>query len=1065
MSEAAASPPRWRISIPPGSSLEMGFVKVDRAGSTQDWESLAPEAVIARRAEYQKLVEAVAEGFDAIAPLGWQGDGVMVFVSAHGDPRAWSREAIGNAAMRAGVLALTLHEQVLKAGFNVRIGAHGGRVAFDPDTGKMASVEIDRAGHLEHDCPAGAATLSEDVYLNLPPDLREKCGYLGRTLRDGTIAYVCPKSAAGRRDRSRFLSPAEDLEPAQQRFLRYVESSDVNRLRYVGFRLARREPPSLDLLEVFTPLAVEEHLPERPMADRSELAKGPPAKAKESPETLRTPPWQRTERSSTPPHRFPDVFREQRHLVVLGPPGSGKSTLLRWLAVVATRGRVLCRERLDVDERLLPVLVAVGRLFELREAMSDQRGDVTPSLLDVAAVYFHERNAGEDVGVLRQLLLTRLEAGTCLVLLDGLDEVPTDRRTDIGRWIESFASAYRENRFIVTSRIVGFTGLDLPGGATVAVRPFDDDQIRAYLMAWHRAYRAWEANLSRANAEIDRPHAESDARQLADVILKDHRLHALAANPFLLSAMALVHRAEGKLRKQILLAARSCADSANLEVRYFETVGKSLVGLARTTGSSFIWRQVLDTIERLNGTRFGTWLADQMIKKVASRGVSDAWLALMLVERLPSENAVAALTRVLEQQKHARLRALAARGLAAVGSSAAISTLRTRALQDSDSSVRRVAVVGMARAEGRGAVDDLVVLLGRDPDETVRATCASALGNLEDERVFVGLLQALRTDSSRKVREAAAAALGRLGDRGRAIRQLEELLEEPNAVIRAVALGEFARIQSPPPVDRLIAVLTRDGDPDVRSVAAGALGAIGCEGCVDGLLEAWREEADQQVREAVAEALGAAGDRRAVGVLLAGIDEEPSNDVRSAVVEALGRLGDARAFHGLVAALEDRRQDFVRVIAAIALADLGDSRAIAPLAGVLSGSDDHHLQETAAEALGRLNHSDAFEPLINALQHGRRSSVRAAAARALGSLGDIRAIPALTEAIHGDPPKHPLLIVDRDIFVVEPVTGALWILSDQIPSPASMPTTGRQRSLIIKDRGEASGRKTPPPER
>jgi len=156
------------------------------------------------------------------------------------------------------------------------------------------------------------------------------------------------------------------------------------------------------------------------------------------------------------------------------------------------------------------------------------------------ARYFHDRSIHEDKAKLQDLLTVELERGRCLILLDGLDEVKSDERQAIYQWLESFAGAYAQNRFIVSSRVVGYTGFQLPGDIAEAVlRPFNDEQVELYVRAFHRAYVRWETDAE--------PSDDGEANRLLESLRASSRLSGLARNPFMLSALALIHRAEGKL--------------------------------------------------------------------------------------------------------------------------------------------------------------------------------------------------------------------------------------------------------------------------------------------------------------------------------------------------------------------------------------------------------------------------------------------------------------------------------------------------------------------------------------
>ena len=86
-----------------------------------------------------------------------------------------------------------------------------------------------------------------------------------------------------------------------------------------------------------------------------------------------------------------------------------------------------------------------------------------------------------------------LERGNCLVLLDGLDEVASDqlrRRVakDIRRFIISYttdsAHARHANRFMITSRIVGYEEGPFRTATHYTLLELTDEQIEHFLMTW-----------------------------------------------------------------------------------------------------------------------------------------------------------------------------------------------------------------------------------------------------------------------------------------------------------------------------------------------------------------------------------------------------------------------------------------------------------------------------------------------------------------------------------------------------------------------------------------------------
>jgi predicted NACHT family NTPase len=82
-----------------------------------------------------------------------------------------------------------------------------------------------------------------------------------------------------------------------------------------------------------------------------------------------------------------------------------------------------------------------------------------------------------------------LNRGRLLFLLDGLDEVAdADQRSRVSRWVEDALQVHPTCRFVVTSRLAGYTDearlreqfLELH------IRPLDFEQVKTFVKNWYR---------------------------------------------------------------------------------------------------------------------------------------------------------------------------------------------------------------------------------------------------------------------------------------------------------------------------------------------------------------------------------------------------------------------------------------------------------------------------------------------------------------------------------------------------------------------------------------------------
>lgn len=153
-----------------------------------------------------------------------------------------------------------------------------------------------------------------------------------------------------------------------------------------------------------------------------------------------------------------EVATSAKHsrLMVLGKPGSGKTTFLRYLAVGCAKSEFL--------NDYIPVLL------ELRDV-----DEATFSLFQ----YIHEEFELEQEAQTEQIL----KQGQVLILLDGLDEVPSSLQQTVQNQLRKFAKRYDKNRFVLTCRTQTTEYIPEQFQA-VEVADFKVEQVECFALNW-----------------------------------------------------------------------------------------------------------------------------------------------------------------------------------------------------------------------------------------------------------------------------------------------------------------------------------------------------------------------------------------------------------------------------------------------------------------------------------------------------------------------------------------------------------------------------------------------------
>ncbi len=667
------------------------------------------------------------------------------------------------------------------------------------------------------------------------------------------------------------------------------------------------------------------------------------------------------------------VLRAARHVVVTGPAGAGKTTMLAYLALTFARRQAA--ERLGVDGDFLPLFVSLGKLAH--RLSPDETGGkqgqqaAGPAELLLEQVAADHRRLGRRV--VADLCRARLAAGRCLVLLDGLDEVPADKRARLAQWVAELAAAHPDNRYVVASGPCDHTVLLQAGFVGTTLSGFDDARIREYVENWSRAT------------------ADASLAGLQEAIAAHRAWARWAAHPLTLAFLVRVYGRDGELPPdraalygRVVELALDAVDQSRLPTEE----GRAVLGrlaLHMQEGDQI-------AVSRAEAEALVAEALSPPAEPDEARGGQEkkarAWLkaladgSRLLVWRDGDELAFA----------HRSLRDyLAAWQIAETGNErlllAHVFDLRWREVIRFYGQLRPVDGVVAALLSGKESVlhQGLFLAAGcladaREAHEKTRQTVLARLG-----RVFLQAGQPL------PVRIEAARALTRMDDKGVAY-LFAQALRQPEAELRQAAVWGVAWLGERRALDALKAALD-DGDWRVRAAAAQALGLFRGSRVVEWLAGALMDE-DDDVRRAAAESLALMGEE-AHSILREAVEDEDFL-LRRAAIYGLGRIGGPEIESLFDSIRRDDKQWYVRSAAEEILSRLtghgGELAARRP-------QDEGWLLAWAAEvgrSLGSVQQAE--RALVEALRD-EQWAIRVAAAETLGVLGGPAAVELLSLAV------------------------------------------------------------------
>ena len=358
----------------------------------------------------------------------------------------------------------------------------------------------------------------------LVPVLLKPCELPPRMAGLASIDFTSPDERPAAFDRlAKALGRPMQIKAQLRKAVKRYRSHIVDKHCYLdlkGMGISDRVPLRLPLLEMYVPLKARIELPEAETWGRALQVAG----RKLSDEEAEAVSGRLGGEAA-----LLDLVRQNDGLIILGDPGAGKTTFLKYLAVAFASG---VGEPIGLGPRL-PILAPVSAYAN---ALTEKDVPLDRFLCD------YYRNRGVDVP-LQTMLADALEEGRALLLLDGLDEVKETgaRRVVVDRITDFFSMRRGEgNKFVLTSRIIGYRDVrpTVEGLAECTLVDFDEEDIEAFVAKWTGALE----RAARGDTPVAAQEAANEQEELLTAIHRNPGVRRLAANPLLLTILALMKR-------------------------------------------------------------------------------------------------------------------------------------------------------------------------------------------------------------------------------------------------------------------------------------------------------------------------------------------------------------------------------------------------------------------------------------------------------------------------------------------------------------------------------------------
>lgn len=220
------------------------------------------------------------------------------------------------------------------------------------------------------------------------------------------------------------------------------------------------------------------------------------------------------------PLRVEYAIARSRRVLIRGDAGSGKTTLLKWIAVGAMHSTLPAP--MEMWNRAVPFFVPL-RHFARELPTPEQFLDYAARTLAAAAPPDFVRNA--------------LDSGHAILLIDGVDELPSGRRGEVRDWLRELTHSYEKCRYVITSRqaAIGSGWLADTGFLSLELTPMSLSDQNLFISHWHSTMQ------SAVGDEQERDRLREHEKALVRSMAERRELRRLGSNPLLCALLCALH--------------------------------------------------------------------------------------------------------------------------------------------------------------------------------------------------------------------------------------------------------------------------------------------------------------------------------------------------------------------------------------------------------------------------------------------------------------------------------------------------------------------------------------------